>query len=85
MSAERLPKVFVARTLLGDALERLQAVAEVSVWPEPRPPTASEFLSAAAGADAILTMVTDRVGKGVAFMPFHFSGWFQGFDQVICR
>ena len=22
-----------------------------------------------------------RVGKGVAFMPFHFSGWFQGVDQ----
>ncbi len=26
-------------------------------------------------------LVTDRVGKGVAFMPFHFSGWFQGVDQ----
>jgi formate dehydrogenase major subunit len=26
-------------------------------------------------------MVTERVGRGVAFMPFHFSGWFQGVDQ----
>src|SRR5438309_7445763 len=26
-------------------------------------------------------LVTDRVGKRVAFMPFHFSGWFQGVDQ----
>ncbi|MDB5595083.1 MAG: formate dehydrogenase [Hyphomicrobiales bacterium] len=26
-------------------------------------------------------LVTDRVGKGVAFMPFHFAGWFQGVDQ----
>ena len=26
-------------------------------------------------------LVTERVGKGVAFMPFHFSGWFQGVDQ----
>jgi formate dehydrogenase major subunit len=26
-------------------------------------------------------MVTDRVGKGVAFMPFHFSGWWQGEDR----
>ncbi|MCW3474155.1 formate dehydrogenase subunit alpha [Limobrevibacterium gyesilva] len=25
--------------------------------------------------------VTERVGKGVAFMPFHFSGWFMGVDQ----
>jgi formate dehydrogenase major subunit len=26
-------------------------------------------------------MVTERVGKGVAFMPFHFAGWFMGEDQ----
>jgi formate dehydrogenase major subunit len=26
-------------------------------------------------------LVTERVGKGVAFMPFHFAGWFQGADQ----
>ncbi len=25
-------------------------------------------------------MLTDRVGRGVAFMPFHFGGWFQGKD-----
>ena len=26
-------------------------------------------------------LVTERVGKGVAWMPFHFAGWFQGVDQ----
>ena len=26
-------------------------------------------------------LVTDRVGRGVAFMPFHFGGWYQGADQ----
>ncbi len=26
-------------------------------------------------------LVTERVGPGVAFMPFHFSGWFMGEDQ----
>jgi len=26
-------------------------------------------------------LVTDRVGKGVAWCPFHFAGWFQGVDQ----
>ena len=26
-------------------------------------------------------MVTERVGKGVAWMPFHFAGWFQNVDQ----
>ena len=25
--------------------------------------------------------LTERVGPGVAFMPFHFAGWFQGVDQ----
>jgi formate dehydrogenase major subunit len=25
-------------------------------------------------------LVTERVGKGVAWMPFHFGGWFQGVD-----
>jgi formate dehydrogenase major subunit len=29
----------------------------------------------------VKALVTDRVGKGVAFMPFHFSGYFQGVDQ----
>ena len=26
-------------------------------------------------------MVTERVGRGVAWMPFHFAGWFMGEDQ----
>ncbi len=26
-------------------------------------------------------LVTERVGKGVAWMPFHFGGWWQGADQ----
>ena len=25
-------------------------------------------------------LVTERVGKGVAWMPFHFAGWFEGVD-----
>jgi formate dehydrogenase major subunit len=26
-------------------------------------------------------LVTERVGKGVTWCPFHFAGWFQGEDQ----
>jgi formate dehydrogenase major subunit len=26
-------------------------------------------------------LVTERVGRGVTWMPFHFAGWFQGVDQ----
>ena len=29
----------------------------------------------------VKALVTDRVGKGAAFMPFHFGGFFQGADQ----
>ena len=29
----------------------------------------------------VRALVTDRVGKGVAWMPFHFSGWYQGTDM----
>jgi formate dehydrogenase major subunit len=29
----------------------------------------------------VKAMVTERVAKGVAFMPFHYSGWWQGEDR----
>ena len=29
----------------------------------------------------VKALVTERVAKGVAFMPFHFGGWYQGEDQ----
>ncbi len=29
----------------------------------------------------VKALVTDRVGRGVAWMPFHFSGWYQGEDH----
>ncbi|MEO1458810.1 MAG: formate dehydrogenase subunit alpha [Pseudomonadota bacterium] len=33
------------------------------------------------GKVKVAAMVTERVGRGVAFMPFHFGGFFQGEDQ----
>jgi len=29
----------------------------------------------------VMALVTERVGRNVAFMPFHFGGWWQGEDQ----
>ena len=29
----------------------------------------------------VKALVTERVGRGVAFMPFHFGGWFMGEDR----
>ncbi|PTW60836.1 formate dehydrogenase alpha subunit [Breoghania corrubedonensis] len=32
------------------------------------------------GKVKVMAMLTERVGKGVAFMPFHFGGWYEGKD-----
>ncbi len=34
------------------------------------------------GRVKVQALVTERVGEGVVFMPFHFGGWFQGKDLV---
>ena len=36
---------------------------------------------AAGKACRMKALVTERVGKGVTWCPFHFAGWFQGVDQ----
>lgn len=61
MTTTTRPKVFVARTPTGDALERLREVADVTVWSEPRPPTKEELFAGAHDADGLITMLTDRV------------------------
>jgi formate dehydrogenase major subunit len=33
------------------------------------------------GKVKVMALLTNRVGRGVAFMPFHFGGWFQGEDR----
>jgi formate dehydrogenase major subunit len=32
-------------------------------------------------ATRMTAFVTERIGKGVVWMPYHFAGWFQGVDQ----
>jgi glyoxylate reductase len=53
--------VYVTRALPGDALERLSAEHDVEVWPESSPPPAETLRAAAAGADALLTQLTERI------------------------
>ncbi len=41
------------------------------------------WVKAVSGAQIkVKAMVTERVGKGVTFIPFHFSGWWQGKDLL---
>jgi glyoxylate reductase len=56
-----MAKVFVTRKLPFDALDRLRAAHDVEVWPEPNPPPPAALRQQAARADALLTMLTDRV------------------------
>lgn len=53
--------MFVTRALPGDALTRLDAHHDVEVWPDPLPPPATDLRARAAGKDALLCLLTDRV------------------------
>jgi glyoxylate reductase len=56
-----MPRVFVTRELPFPALDRLRAQHDVEVWPERMPPPPEALRRAAADADGLLTMLTDRV------------------------
>lgn len=56
------PAVLVTRALPGaEPLERLRAAAAVDLWAEHAPPPSAALAERAAGCEAILTMLTDRV------------------------
>jgi glyoxylate reductase len=54
-------RVFITRAFPFAALERLQAEHEVDVWDSNTPPPRDALLEHAAGADALLTIITERV------------------------
>jgi len=54
-------RVFVTRAIDAAALARLCAAAEVEVWPGELPPPERKLRNALAHADAILSMVTDKI------------------------
>ncbi|HEY4094107.1 MAG TPA: D-glycerate dehydrogenase [Baekduia sp.] len=56
--------VFVTRAVTGDALQQLTAAGhDVDVWPGNLPPHPTELRDRAAGADGLLTMLTERVDQ----------------------
>src|SRR4051794_21820805 len=56
-----MARIFVTRELPFPALERLAAEHELDVWEQPLPPSPAELRERVRGADALLTLVTDRV------------------------
>src|SRR5919201_445895 len=60
-----MARVFVTRALPFPALDRLRAAHEVDEWPGELPPSPDELRAGAAGAEGLLTLVTDRVDAAV--------------------
>ena len=56
-----MARIFVTRELPGPALARLREAHDTTVWPEQLPPSYEELLEHAAEADALLTLLTDRI------------------------
>ncbi|HET6506925.1 MAG TPA: D-glycerate dehydrogenase [Baekduia sp.] len=57
-----MSRVFVARAIAGNALQRLTAAGhEVEVWPGNLPPHPIELRDAVADADGLLSMLTERL------------------------
>jgi glyoxylate reductase len=58
-------KIFVTRAIEPAALERLRAAAAVTVWPGEMPPPAPKLRAALADAEAVLSMITDKIDADV--------------------
>jgi glyoxylate reductase len=56
-----MARVFVTRALPFPALDRLRAAHDVDEWPGEMPPSPEELRAHAREAEALLTLVTDRV------------------------
>jgi glyoxylate reductase len=53
--------IFVTRNLPFSAVDRLREAHEVDMWEDPMPPSPEALRERAAGADALLTTLTERV------------------------
>ncbi|WP_028058804.1 2-hydroxyacid dehydrogenase [Candidatus Solirubrobacter pratensis] len=58
-------RIFITRELPFDAVDRLRAEHAVDVWERPDPPPPEALRERAAGADALLTMLTERVDEAL--------------------
>ena len=55
------PRVFVSRRIFPEALDLLNQVAQVEVWPEELPPSPQQLGDKIANAAGVLTTIMDRV------------------------
>ena len=85
MSAGK-PRVFVARKIPDDGIDRIFAACDARVWEDELPPPRAALLDAIRGCDGVLTLLTDRVddefldaaGPGLKVV----SNYAVGFDNI---
>ncbi len=80
-----MARCFVTRRLPGPALTRLIAAHEVDIWPERLPPRPPELEARAAGAEGLLTLLTDRVDEPLLERCTHLraiSNYAVGLDNI---
>jgi glyoxylate reductase len=58
-----MARVHVTRALPGDAIERLRAEHDVTVWDGELPPSPSQLHAAVADVDGLLCLLTERVDR----------------------
>lgn len=61
----RRPKVYITRELPGETLEAAKEHFEVEVWPQYRPPSKQELMREIRDADALVTLLTDKIDAEV--------------------
>jgi glyoxylate reductase len=79
------PRVFVARRLPGNALDRLASQTDMRLWEGELPPPRERLLEEAREAEGLLTLLTDRVDAellGVAPRLRAVSNMAVGFDNI---
>ena len=80
------PRVFVARKIPDDGIDRIFAACDARVWEDELPPPRAALLDAIRGCDGVLTLLTDRVddefldaaGPGLKVV----SNYAVGFDNI---
>ena len=65
MAETRAARVYVTRELPSAALDPLAEAVSVRVWPGELPPPPDVLLAEAADADALLTLLTDRIDAAI--------------------
>jgi len=63
--AELKPRLFITRELPGDAAKKLEQYYEVEVWDNPAPPPREVLLAKVKDAEALVTLLTDKIDSVV--------------------